>query len=124
MEVKFYICEKCGNLIEMIRPSGVRIVCCGQEMTELVPNTVEAATEKHIPVCRFEENKVFVKVGEAEHPMVPEHYIQWIYLKTKQGIQRKELHPGEKPEACFTLCEGDEALEVYEYCNVHGLWMA
>lgn len=124
MEVKFYICERCGNLIEMIRPSGVRIVCCGQEMTELVPNTVEAATEKHIPVCQLEENKVFVKVGEAEHPMVPEHYIQWIYLKTKQGIQRKELHPGEKPEACFTLCEGDEALAVYEYCNVHGLWMA
>lgn len=124
MEPKFYICERCGNLIEMIRPSGVKIVCCGQEMTELVPGTTDGATEKHIPVCEKEGNLVTVRVGSVAHPMVPEHFIQWIYLQTKNGIQRVELHPGEEPKATFALTEGDEIVAAYEYCNIHGLWKA
>ena len=67
---------------------------------------------------------IYVKVGEAEHPMLPEHYIEWISLQTKQGNQRKELAPGEKPESCFAICEGDEVEAVYAYCNLHGLWKA
>ena len=54
----------------------------------------------------------------------PEHYIEWVSLQTKQGNQRKELHPGEKPEVCFALCEGDEVEAVYAYCNLHSLWKA
>ena len=91
-------------------------------MQELVPNTTDAAQEKHVPVVEVSGNKVTVTVGSVEHPMTPEHYIQWICLQTKQGNQRKELKPGEKPCACFTLCEGDEVVAAFEYCNLHGLW--
>lgn len=124
MEQKYYICEHCGNIIEMVRPSGVPVVCCGQNMTELVPGTTDGAVEKHVPVYTIEGNTVYVTVGSVEHPMLPEHYIQWISLQTKNGIQRKYLQPGEAPKACFTLCEGDEVEAVYEYCNIHGLWKA
>lgn len=119
---KFYICKHCGNLISMIFDSKVNPVCCGEKMTELVANTVDAAKEKHVPVVEVDGNKVTVKVGSVTHPMVPEHYIEWIYLVTKQGVQRKCLEPGQEPTAVFALAEGDVAVEAYEYCNLHGLW--
>ena len=119
---KFFICRECGNLVEMVNSSGVKMICCGQEMQELVPNTVDAAKEKHVPVVEVEGNKVTVKVGSVTHPMVEEHYIQWIYLLTNNGVQRKCLKPGEEPVAVFALAEGDKAIEAYEYCNLHGLW--
>ncbi len=122
--MRFFRCEHCGNIIEMINDAGVPVMCCGQKMTELIPGTVDAALEKHVPVYTVEGNKVMVTVGAVEHPMLPEHYIQWIAIETKQGSQRKTLSPGEKPAACFTLCEGDELVAVYEYCNLHGLWKA
>lgn len=119
--VKFYLCKHCGNFVSTVYSSGVPMICCGEPMTELVPNTVEAAHEKHLPVVDVSGNKVTVKIGSVEHPMLEAHYIQWIYLETKKGGQRKELHPGDKPEATFYL-EDDEALAAYEYCNLHGLW--
>ena len=122
--MRFVRCEHCGNIIEMVNDTGVPVMCCGQKMTELIPGTVDAALEKHVPVYTVEGNKVMVTVGAVEHPMLPEHYIQWIAIETKQGSQRKTLSPGEKPAACFTLCEGDELVAVYEYCNLHGLWKA
>ena len=76
------------------------------------------------PVWTVENGIVHVKVGSVEHPMLPEHYIEWVSLHTKQGNQRKELHPGEKPEVCFALCEGDAVEAVYAYCNLHSLWKA
>ena len=91
---------------------------------EIVPGTTDAAVEKHVPVWTVENGIVHVKVGSVEHPMLPEHYIEWVSLHTKQGNQRKELHPGEKPEVCFALCEGDEVEAVYAYCNLHSLWKA
>lgn len=124
MEQKFYICEHCGNIITMVRDKGVPVMCCGQKMTELIPGTTDGAVEKHVPVYKTEGNKVTVTVGSVEHPMLPEHYIEWVSLQTKQGNQRKALQPGEKPEVCFALCEGDEVEAVYEYCNIHGLWKA
>lgn len=124
MELKFYRCEHCGNIIAMIKDAGVPVICCGQKMTEIIPGTTDAAVEKHIPVYQVEGNLVKVRVGSAEHPMLPEHYIEWVCLQTKQGSQRKLLHPGEKPEACFALCEGDEVEAVYAYCNLHSLWKA
>ena len=124
MELKFFKCEHCGNIIEMVEDKGVPVVCCGQRMTELVAGTSDGAREKHVPVYEVNGNTVHVKVGEVAHPMIPEHYIEWIALQTKNGIQRKELKPGEKPEANFALCDGDEVVAVYAYCNLHGLWKA
>jgi len=119
---RFYICKTCGNLVGLINDGGGKLVCCGKQMEELSPNTVDAATEKHVPVIEVEGNKVTVKVGSVAHPMLPEHFIQWIYLVTKNGAQRKCLEPGEQPVAVFALAEGDEVVEAFEYCNIHGLW--
>ena len=91
-------------------------------MSEIIPTT-DAAVEKHVPVC-CGKSASSCEVGSVEHPMLPEHYIEWVSLHTKQGNQRKELHPGEKPEVCFALCEGDEVEAVYAYCNLHSLWKA
>lgn len=122
-EKKFYICKHCGNMIGMIKSSGVNVVCCGDPMTELKPNTVEASQEKHLPVVTIEGNIVKVKVGSVEHPMTEEHHIAWIYLETEQGGQRKKLAVGSKAEAGFALAGGDKVVGVYEYCNLHGLWL-
>ena len=122
-EKKFYICKHCGNMIGMIKSSGVNVVCCGDPMTELKPNTVEASQEKHLPVVTIEGNIVKVKVGSVEHPMTEEHHIAWIYLETEQGGQRKKRAVGSKPEAEFALAGGDKVVGVYEYCNLHGLWL-
>ena len=124
MEQKFFICEHCGNIIAMVNDSGVPVVCCGHPMVELVPGAIEASAEKHIPVYTVEGNTVNVKVGEKEHPMETGHYIMWISLHTNLGNQRKTLKPGDKPEACFALCEGEEVQSVYAYCDQHGLWKA
>ena len=121
---KFYICKHCGNVIAKVKDAGVPVVCCGEPMSEIVPGTTDAAVEKHVPVWTVENGIVHVKVGSVEHPMLPEHYIEWVSLQTKQGNQRKELHPGEKPEVCFALCEGHEVEAVYAYCNLHSLWKA
>ena len=99
-------------------------MCCGQKMQQLIPGTVDASLEKHVPVYTVEGNKVIVTVGAAEHPMQPEHYIQWISLQTKLGNQRKVCKAGEAPKVCFAICEGDEVEAVYAYCNLHGLWKA
>ena len=122
--MKFYQCEHCGNIITYIKNSGVPVVCCGEKMKEIVPGVVDASKEKHVPVVKFEGNEVIVNVGSVDHPMVPEHYIEWVSLLTTKGTQLKKLNPGEKPEARFTLTADDEVLEVYEYCNIHGLWKA
>ena len=118
---KFYICEKCGNLIEKIDDSGVPVVCCGQKMTPIVAGRVEASREKHIPVATVEGDVVRVSVGSVEHPMAEEHSILWVELKTDRGVQRKNLRVGEPPVVSFALA-GEKPLEVYAYCNLHGLW--
>lgn len=121
MATKFYICRHCGNIITKVQDAGVPVVCCGQKMEELTPNTVDASGEKHVPVVTIEGNTVKVAVGSVAHPMVPEHFIQWIYLETAKGGQIKKLNPEEAPEATFTLID-DSVVAVYEYCNLHGLW--
>lgn len=120
--MKFYICQHCGNLISFVQNQEVPVVCCGQEMTELVANTTDAAVEKHVPVIEVDGCCVTVRVSSVAHPMAEKHFIQWIALETKQGNQLKYLHPGETPEAAFVLSEGDEAVAAYAYCNLHGLW--
>ncbi len=121
MENKFYVCERCGNIIGMIHASGVSVVCCGQKMTQLVPGTVDASREKHIPVVEVTDGAVKVVVGSVLHPMSEEHNISWVYLETDKGGQRKCLTPGSEPVVSFAL--GDEKpVAVYAYCNLHGLW--
>ena len=128
MELKLYRCAHCGNIIFKVVDKGVPVMCCGQKMEELVPNTTDGALEKHVPVVEKTPHgsgsSVTVKVGSVEHPMLPEHYIEWIALETQQGSQIKHLKPGEKPQAVFALAEGDQAEAAYAYCNLHGLWKA
>lgn len=124
MKQKFFICEHCGNIVAMVKDTGVPVMCCGQKMTEIIPGTTDAAVEKHIPVYQVEDGLVKVRVGSVDHPMQPEHYIEWVSLQTKQGNQRKALHPGQAPAVCFALAEGDEVEAVYAYCNLHSLWKA
>ena len=124
MEQKFYVCETCGNIIAMVKPSGVPVVCCGKPMKQIVPNTTDAAQEKHVPVWSKEGNLVKVQVGSAPHPMIAAHHIEWVSLQTKAGNQRKALAPEQAPEVTFALTDGDEVEAVYAYCNLHGLWKA
>lgn len=124
MKQKFLSCKVCGNIIAMVKPSGVPIMCCGQPMEEIIPGTSDGAIEKHVPIYEVKDGKVYVTIGSVEHPMTEEHYIEWISIQTKQGNQRKELYPQDAPKACFCLCEGDEVEAVYAYCNIHSLWKA
>ena len=122
--MKFYVCKHCGNIIAYAKNKGVPVMCCGEKMTELVPGSVDAASEKHVPVISVEGNKVTVTVGEVAHPMAEEDFIEWIALETAEGNQRKELKPGQKPEAVFMMTESDKVVAAYAYCNLHGLWKA
>lgn len=122
MKNKIYMCKNCGNIVTKIKDDGVEITCCNENMKELVPNTVDAAHEKHIPVVTIDNNIVTVNIGEVEHPMLEEHYITWIMLETKNGFQIKYLNPNEKPEVKFSIID-DEIKNVYSYCNTHGLWV-
>ena len=119
--VKFYVCPHCGNLVEMVNDAGVKPVCCGQKMNELVPNTVDASGEKHIPVVTGADGVVEVNVGSVDHPMVDVHWIEWIQLVTDKGSYRKVLNPSEAPHVKFLL-NGEKPEAVYAYCNLHGLW--
>lgn len=125
MDMKFYKCDHCGNILAMVNDVGVPVVCCGQRMTELVANTEDAVQEKHVPVYEIKEgNIVEVTIGSIEHPMLEEHFIQWVALQTNLGNQRKALKPGDEPKAEFALLDGEIVESVYEYCNLHGLWKA
>lgn len=118
--MKFYECKDCKTVMILEKPLG----CCENGWVELLPNTTDASGEKHVPVIAADGRNVTVTVGSAEHPMLEAHYIMWIVLETSQGYQKKELRPGEKPVARFSLAEGEAALSAYEYCNLHGLWKA
>ncbi len=120
-EIRFFVCEHCGNIVGLIHNAGVPMMCCGQKMVELTPNTEEASVEKHLPVVNVEDDKVFVEIGSTPHPMVEEHHIVWVYLQTDRGGQRKCLEIGSEPKVAFALCD-EKPLAVYAYCNLHGLW--
>ena len=123
MKQKFYRCQHCGNIIEKVNDAGVPVICCGEPMKELKPGTSDGAAEKHVPVYEVEGNVVKVAVGSVTHPMVPEHFIEWISVATTNGTQMKHLKPGQLPAAEFVLTEGEEVEAVYAYCNLHSLWM-
>lgn len=124
MELKFYRCKHCGNIVVKLEDSGVPVSCCGEAMEQLQAGVSDGAHEKHVPVVEHKDGIVKVRVGSVEHPMMPAHYIQWIVLETESGCQMKHLKPGAKPEAEFVLSDNSKVLAVYEYCNLHGLWKA
>lgn len=117
---EIYRCAVCGNIVEVVHPSGGILSCCGQPMELLTENTVDAALEKHVPVIEKIDGGYKVKVGSVEHPMLPAHYIEWIELITEDDVIRKYLKPGEKPEAVFMT--DAKNVVAREYCNVHGHW--
>ena len=119
--LQVYKCEVCGNMVEVLSVGGGTLTCCGKPMVGVTENTVDAAVEKHIPVVEEKDGDLLVKVGEVEHPMLEEHYIQWIEVITKDGqVLRKFINPNEKPFATFKV--NGELDRVREYCNLHGLW--
>jgi superoxide reductase len=113
---------KCGTVIAILNNSSCGTFCCDTEMVELKANEVDAAVEKHVPVVEVIGSNVLVKVGEVEHPMGEDHYIEWIIIETGKGFQLINLEPGEKPEARFVLNEDENLVRAYAYCNLHGLW--
>lgn len=122
MKTKFYFCTSCGNVIVKLVDSGVIPFCCGKQMIELVPGTVDASPERHVPVVsRTDDGRVIVQVGEKFHPMTPDHHIVFIYLETETGGQIRYLDPEKAAAAEFCDCK-DKIVAVYAYCNIHGLW--
>jgi len=119
---KFLKCNLCGNLIVPVIFSGAIPVCCGQTMTELIPNTTEAATEKHLPAVTAAVNELNVQVGSVLHPMEEEHHIDFVYIQTEQGGQRKALSVGSEPKCKFSFTDNDKPVAVFANCNLHGLW--
>ena len=117
----FYRCAQCGNIAVKVAEGGGVLSCCGQPMEIIEPNTTDAAQEKHVPVVTVEGDKIIVNVGSVNHPMEDAHSIQWIYVVTEEGVLARCLKPGEAPHAEIAL-GGQKPLEVYEYCNLHGLW--
>lgn len=121
--IKFYKCNVCGNLVITLNDSGLTPICCGRDMEDLEPGTTDGEVEKHVPIWMMDGCKVIVSVGSDPHPMTPEHYIQWIVLRTNKGIYAKSLTPEDEAEACFKLCKNEVVESIYEYCNRHGLWI-
>ena len=121
-DMKFYICKTCGKIVKIVKDSTVPVMCCGKKMEELIPGSVDASAEKHVPIFTVDDNKVFVMVGDVVHPMSPEHFIEWIAIETESGMQIKYLSADGQPAASFCMGSQDRLIAVYAYCNLHGLW--
>ena len=112
-------CSKCQALIEVVKDctcNNCNIKCCGEEMIELVPNSVDAAFEKHVPNYEAIDNHIIVKVN---HVMEKEHFIEWIAMSSDNKIIKKFLLPNEKASVVFPYIKGSI---IYSFCNKHGLW--
>ena len=119
---KFFKCAICGNIVGLIEDGGGTLACCGQAMDQLVPNSTDAAQEKHVPAAKRENRTLVVDVGSAPHPMTVEHHIAWIAVAQGERTCRITLDKTGLPHAEFCVEEGP--LTVYAYCNLHGLWVA
>ena len=117
--VRFYRCPICGNVIGLIEGNAEHIMCCGKPMELMVANSTDAAQEKHVPSWKRVEDEIVVKVGEVEHPMEKEHYIQWIALVSDNRTTRVRLYPEQSTETRLPYIPNST---LYAYCNKHGLW--
>lgn len=117
----FLTCESCGNIVGMIEVAVGIMECCGQVMSRIAANTVDAAKEKHLPVAKLGGSKLMVEVGSIPHPMDEKHHITWIAIAQGRMTQRFTLENTGSPTATFHGVENDE-ISVYAYCNLHGLW--
>ena len=117
--MKFYRCEHCGNIITFVHSAGVPVMCCGQKMEELVPNTTDGALEKHVPQITREGNHVTIQVGSTIHPMLEEHYIQIIAAAAGDTVTFKLPKPGDEP---VLKVSSEAPVTAYELCNLHGFW--
>lgn len=122
MDVKFFECQICDNVVIKLVDSGMPLSCCGHKMVEISPGAVDGNPDHHLPVCKAEGQKVKVDVGKELHPMKPEHYIKWIALHTNKGIHVRHLSISDEPKACFELANDEEIIGVYSFCNIHKLW--
>ena len=120
--MKIYRCKHCGNIVTLLTEKGGKLSCCNEEMELLNANTVDASSEKHVPVVEKEGNIVNVKIGAVAHPMLLEHHIEWIILETNLRTMIAHLKVNEEPKASFILLDGEEVKACYEYCNLHSLW--
>ena len=121
--MKFYKCNLCGQIVDMIKETKVPMICCGDTMSEIIPKTNEdGLSEKHIPVINLKKGKLVVNIGEIPHPMTSEHFIEWVAIVTNKGNQRKCLKPGDAPIVTFMLEKDELVKEIYAYCNIHSLW--
>jgi len=122
-KLEIYKCEICGNIVEMTHEGAGTLVCCGQPMTKMVEKSMDAGTEKHLPVLEKAEHGTIIKIGSVPHPMEEKHYIEWIEAFKKDGkVVRIPLHPGDKPETNIGW-DLEDLIEVRDYCNIHGLWV-
>lgn len=121
---EIYKCEICGNIVEVLHTGVGELVCCGKPMKLQVAGTSDGAAEKHVPVIEKVEGGYKVMVGSVEHPSTEAHYIEWIELICEPcgKVLRKQLKPGDKPEAVFKT--DSPKVTAREYCNLHGLWQA
>lgn len=120
--LEVYKCSICGNIVEVVHGGAGALVCCGEDMQLMTENTVDAATEKHVPVIEMGDGFVKVRIGSVPHPMEEKHYIEWIELVADGKAYRQFLKPGEEPEAVFNVTA--TSVTAREYCNLHGLWSA
>jgi superoxide reductase len=119
-KLQVFKCDICGNIVEVLHGGKGELVCCNEPMKALVPNTVDASLEKHVPVIEKTENGITIKVGSVPHPMEDKHYIEWIEVIIDGKVYRQFLSPGGSPEAFFPVKGGN--ISAREYCNIHGLW--
>lgn len=120
-KLRFFRCKHCGNVVVKLLDKNVPVFCCGEKMEEIVANTTEAATEKHLPVVTLNNGLLEVNVGSIPHPMEMEHYINFIVVETKNSYAIKTLTPKHAPKTTFYVGK-EKVVAVYEYCNLHGLW--
>jgi superoxide reductase len=122
---QFFECKKCGTIVGLVHEGKCLPSCCDEPMEEMLAHEAdEEGQEKHVPLVHEEDGKVYVKVGSTLHPMDQDHYIDWIYLLTDKGAQRKVLHPGVSPEVIFYISDDEVVLDVEAHCTKHGLWKA
>ena len=117
--MKLFKCKKCGNIVEVIKEKGGTLTCCNESMEEVQINLEDQVKEKHVPYCDIQTDSVYIRIGEVEHPMNEEHYIEWIYVEYGDSIVKHIFKPGMIPEVTVDYEEG---MKVYAYCNLHGLW--